>query len=91
MTRNISRSMLLLALLLIEVVKAYNINKTFLELNGFTTDSVKIDLSKRGILTIDPATFVDFKKLEILYLNENKISRIESGTFNQLVNLRELW
>ena len=91
MTRNIRISMLLLALLLIEVVKASNIDKTFLELNGFTTDSVKIDLSKQGISTIDPATFVDFKKLEILYLNENKINRIESGTFNQLVNLRELW
>ena len=78
-------------LLLIELVKAYGINKPLLEQIGFTADSVEIDLSNRGIETIDVKTFDDFKKLEILYLHENKINKIEVGTFNQLVSLRELW
>jgi len=79
------------AIILIELVKAFGINKPTLEQFGYTIDSVKIDLSNKGIQTIDPTTFTNFSKLEILYLHENIIEKIELGTFNQLINLRELW
>jgi len=77
--------------LIIKLVEAFAINKTILEELGYTKDSIKIDLSNKGISTIDPTTFHDFPKLEILYLHENIIDKIELGTFNQLLNLKELW
>ncbi len=77
---------------LIERVLCRSLNKSnLIEEYGYTEDSVTIDLSLKNIDSIDSTTFNDFIKLEVLYLEENKLTKLENSLFHKLVNLRELW
>jgi len=58
---------------------------------GFGLDSIEIDLSGKNIEIIDINTFKGFENLEKLYLQENKLMKLEQGLFYNLSNLKELW
>jgi len=73
-------------------ISAKDLNQSvLLQIYGYSFDTVRIDLSQQSIDYIEINTFKDFKKLEILHLEDNKIERIEAGLFTGLDNLRELW
>jgi len=57
----------------------------------YEIDSIEIDLSRRSIDSIDINTFKGYNKLEKLFLEDNKLKKLEYGLFNHLSNLRELW
>ncbi len=57
----------------------------------YEIDSIEIDLSRRSIDSIDINTFKGYSKLEKLFLEDNKLKKLEYGLFNHLSNLRELW
>jgi Leucine-rich repeat (LRR) protein len=82
----------ILFFLLIGNVLCKALNKSLL-INeySFGTDSVVIDLSVESIDSIHLNTFNEYAKLEELYLEDNKLTRLEAGLFSNLVNLRELW
>jgi Leucine-rich repeat (LRR) protein len=58
---------------------------------GFSIDSDEIDLSEKNIDHIDINTFKGYNKLEILYLDNNELSKLEDGLFIHISNLKELW
>ena len=73
-------------------VECRQLNQSILiELYGYSINSFQIDLSGLSFDAIDLGTFVGFNNLEIIYLEDNKISKIEQGLFNDVRNLRELW
>ena len=77
---------------LIQLASSIGINQSLLiQKYGFNIDSVVIDLSERSIDTIDINTFIGFKKLEKIYLEENKINQLANGLFNHLESLKEVW
>ena len=86
---------LLLNILLVRIIQlasSIGINQSLLiQKYGFNIDSVVIDLSERSIDTIDINTFIGFKKLEKIYLEENKINQLANGLFNHLESLKEVW
>jgi len=83
---------MLIVLFLIEAVLSKGLNKSVLIMeHGFATNSVVIDLSVKSIDSIDLNTFNDYVKLEELYLDDNKLTQLQTGLFSNLVNLRELW
>ena len=86
---------LLFNILLVAIIQrasSIGINQSLLIQNyGFNIDSVVIDLSERSIDTIDINTFIGFKKLEKIYLEENKINQLANGLFNHLESLKEVW
>jgi len=76
----------------IQLIYSAGINQSLLiEKYGFSIDSNEIDLSERSIDSIDINTFKGYNSLEKLYLEDNKLSQLEYGLFNHLLNLRELW
>ncbi len=75
-----------------ELINCRELNKSILvQQFGYLKDSTIIDLNGLSIDTIDLRTFEDHTKLEVLYLDDNKINKIENGLFNKLTNLKELW
>jgi len=50
-----------------------------LEQFGYSKDSMQVDLSESSINTIDLGTFNGLNNLEVLNLEDNKISRLEEG------------
>ena len=86
---------LLLNILLVRIIQlasSIGINQSLLiQKYGFNIDSVVIDLSERSIDTIDINTFIGFKNLEKIYLEENKINQLANGLFNHLESLKEVW
>ena len=73
-------------------VKCRDLNNSILvQQFGYSIDSSVIDLNGLSIDSIDLKTFEDYSKLEVLYLENNKITKIEYGLFNKLKNLKELW
>jgi hypothetical protein len=58
---------------------------------GFSLTSTEINLSGKSIDKIDANTFIGFTKLEVLNLNDNKISSIDDALLKSLPNLREFW
>ena len=54
------------------------------------TESLKIDLSNKGIVSIDPATFNGLTKLVQLDLESNKLTTIDPDTFKGLNSLQKL-
>jgi Leucine-rich repeat (LRR) protein len=83
---------LTLVFLLIGNILSKTLNKSILiDEFGYATDSVLIDLSFESIDSIDLNTFNEYVKLEELYLQENKLSKLEAGLLSNLVNLRQLW
>ena len=73
-------------------VKCRDLNNAILvQQFGYSIDSSVIDLNGLSIDSIDLKTFEDYSKLEVLYLDDNKITKIEYGLFNKLTNLKELW
>ena len=76
----------------LNVVKCRILNKTILiQQYGYSEDALLIDLNGLSIDSIEIGTFKDFSKLEVLYLDDNKISKIENGLLNNLSSLKELW
>ena len=67
------------------------LDKNLLNELGYNTDSVLIDLSKKSIESIEKNTFQGYNKLEIIYLQDNKLLRLDNESFKYLVNLKELW
>jgi hypothetical protein len=68
------------------------INQSILiEKYGFNNESNEIDLSESSIDSIDINTFKGYDKLEKLFLEDNKLRKLDYGLFNHLLNLRELW
>lgn len=51
----------------------------------------ELDLSTKGIVSLQPNCFAELTNLEILWLNGNNISNLVPGTFNGLKNLRKLY
>ena len=89
---NFQRLFIIIILLVVEAVLSKPLNKYILnEEFGYEEDSVTIDLSLRNIDSIDLSTFNEYLKLEVLHLEENKLTKLENGLFNNLVSLRELW
>jgi len=83
---------LTLVFLLIGNILSKTLNKSILiDEFGYATDSVLIDLSFESIDSIDLNTFNEYVKLEELYLQENKLSKLEAGLLSNLVNLRQSW
>jgi Leucine-rich repeat (LRR) protein len=87
-------------LLIINILLAYIIQLTcsvginqsiLIETYLYEIDSIEIDLSRRSIDSIDVNTFKGYNKLEKLFLEDNKLKKLEYGLFNHLSNLRELW
>ena len=73
------------------MINCRELNKSILvQQFGYLKDSTIIDLNKLSIDTIDLKTFEDYSKLEVLYLDDNKINKIEYGLLNKLKNLKEL-
>ena len=56
----------------------------------YSKDSYQIDLSRLSLDTIDLGTFAGFNNLQLLFLENNKITKIEQGMFNGLSSFREL-
>ena len=76
----------------IVVVKCKPLNQSILiEQLGYSKDSIQIDLSAMSLDSIHLETFNGFNNVEIIYLANNKIRKIEQGIFNNMKNLRELW
>ncbi|XP_073501452.1 toll-like receptor 3 [Phyllobates terribilis] len=63
-------------------------NTTFKGLNS--TDLMSLDISKNGLSQIDNNSFIYLRSLEVLNLEENKISHLSSRAFNGLSNLTNL-
>jgi Leucine-rich repeat (LRR) protein len=77
---------------IIKLTSSVGINQSILiETYQYEIDSIEIDLSNRGIDSIDINTFKGYNKLEKLFLENNKLRKLEYGLFNHLSNLRELW
>ena len=75
-----------------QLSSSVGINQSILiETYLYEIDSIEIDLSRRSIDSIDINTFKGFNKLEKLFLEDNKLKKLEYGLFNHLSNLRELW
>jgi len=75
-----------------QLVSAIEINQSLLiQKYGYSIDSIEIDLSVNSIDKIDINTFKGFKKLEKLFLDNNKIKQLEYSLFNHLENLKEVW
>jgi hypothetical protein len=83
---------ILLLLFILKLTSSIRINQSLLiEKYGYDIDSIEIDLSESSIESIDINTFKGYGKLEKLFLEDNKINRLENGLFNHLLNLNELW
>ena len=66
----------------LNVVKCRILNKTIIiQQYGYSEDALLIDLNGLSIDSIEIGTFKDFSKLEVLYLDDNKISKIENGLY----------
>jgi Leucine-rich repeat (LRR) protein len=75
-----------------QLSSSVGINQSILiETYLYEIDSIEIDLSRRSIDSIDINTFKGYSKLEKLFLEDNKLKKLEYGLFNHLSNLRELW
>ena len=71
---------------------AIELNQTVLfQTFNYNHESVYIDLHKESIVSIHLSSFIGLEKLEVLYLQDNRIKRIEKDVFKDLVNLRQLW
>ena len=83
---------LIITLTIFKAIQSRALNKSILiEQFGYSLNSDYIDLSGQNIDLIDVNTFDGFDQLEELYLEKNKINKIENGLFNKLTKLRELW
>ena len=77
---------------IIKLTSSVGINQSILiETYKYEIDSIEIDLSNRSIDSIEINTFKGYNKLEKLFLEDNKLRKLEYGLFNHLSNLRELW
>jgi hypothetical protein len=77
---------------IIKLTASVGINQSLLiETYKYEIDSIEIDLSRRSIDSVDINTFKGYNKLEKLFLEDNKLRKLEYGLFNHLLNLRELW
>lgn len=87
-----SISILVLSLVIVPTTRCIQLNKEIL-VNEFhyNQNAVIIDLYDKGIDSIVPGTFDEYRNLKYLYLDTNKLVKIEDKTFSNLVNLREIW
>ena len=82
---------LLISLTISPFANGIQINSTTLVNLGFSNDSVVIDLSNFNIEGIFPGTFDGYENLTYLYLDSNKLKKVEAKTFAKLENLKEIW
>ena len=76
---------------IIKLNDARILNQAYLNVLGYDLDSVEMDLSNRSIDSIDINALEGFKNLEVLYLQDNQIRKLEKDSFKNLDKLRELW
>lgn len=71
--------------------EAIQLSQILLSEYGYSNNSVLIDLSSKNIESIDVNTFIGFTNLQVLYLNKNKLSRLNEPVFKNISNLKEIW
>jgi len=72
-------------------IEAIQLSQILLSEYGYSNNSVLIDLSSKNIESIDVNTFIGFTNLQVLYLNKNKLSRLNEPVFKNISNLKEIW
>lgn len=65
-------------------------NETFVFYHKGAVNLKKLWLKENSIKELKTDTFMETKTLEIIFLNKNRISKIEDGAFNGLSHLIEL-
>jgi Leucine-rich repeat (LRR) protein len=70
--------------------EAIQLSQILLSEYGYSNNSVLIDLSSKNIESIDVNTFIGFTNLQVLYLNKNKLSRLNEPVFKNISNLKEI-
>ena len=73
-------------------IKSRSLNQSILFNEfGYSFNSIEIDLSRKSINSIDSKTFQGLHNLEVLYLEDNKLTKLENDLFKNLINLKEIW
>ena len=67
-----------------------DINNVFREVN-VEPNIKELDLSSKGIVSLQPDCFKELQELEILWLNGNNLSYLHKDTFKGLKNLQKLY
>ncbi len=83
---------LVFSLISIAKIECLELNQTILfQYFGYSNTSDVIDLSNQNITSIDRLTFRGLSKLGYLYLQNNKLERLEGELFLDLLGLRQIW
>jgi Leucine-rich repeat (LRR) protein len=84
---------LFICLILITFIKieCKEINEKVLEDLGYDFFSTYLDLSGQNFDSIDENTFKAFPSFQVIHLEDNKLTRIDSRVFAYSYDLRELW
>ena len=79
----------IISLHLTQAVKLNQAN--LIQIYGYPTHSVYIDLSYSSIESIDPFTFQGYSNLKTINLVGNKLISLSNGLFQNLNNLTQIW